>query len=58
MQHYQDFDNDFSAPTDLFAAAAAADERAGFITKTYLYLFGAITTLIGIETFFFIVAGT
>ena len=53
----QTFDNEFSAPTDLFAAAAAADERAGFITKTYLYLFGAIAALIGIETFFFTVLG-
>ena len=53
----QTFDNNFHAPTDLFAAAAAADERAGFITKTYLYLFGAIAALIGIETFFFTVLG-
>ena len=51
------FENDFYAPADLFAAAAAADERAGFITKTYLYLFGAITALIGIETFFFTILG-
>ena len=57
MQQYQDFNNDFSAPTDLFAAAAAADERAGFITKTYLYLFGAIAALITIECFFFTVLG-
>ena len=53
----QQFDNDFNAPTDLFAAAAAADERASFITKTYLYLFGAIAALIGIETFLFTVLG-
>ena len=57
MQNTQPFDNDFYAPTDLFAAAAAADERAGFITKTYLYLFGAIAALIAIETFLFTVLG-
>ena len=53
----QSFDDDFYAPTDLFAAAAAADERAGFITKTYLYLLGAIAALIGIETALFTVFG-
>jgi len=53
----QTFNQDFSAPTDLFAAAAAADERAGFITKTYLYLFGAIAALVGIEICFFSVLG-
>jgi FtsH-binding integral membrane protein len=47
------FDNDFYAPTDLFAAAAAADERTGFITKTYLYLTGAILALVGIEFMLF-----
>ena len=57
MQNNQTFDNEFYAPTDLFAAAAAADERASFITKTYLYLFGAIAALIGIETFYFTVLG-
>ena len=40
---------EFSAPTDLFAAAAAADERAGFITKTYLYLTGAIFVFAALE---------
>jgi len=53
----QTFDNDFYAPTDLFAAAAADDERAGFITKTYLYLLGAIAALIGIETCLFTILG-
>ena len=57
MQNYKEFDNDFSAPTDLFAAAAAADERAGFITKTYLYLLGAIAALIAIEACLFTVLG-
>ena len=49
----QSFDNEFYAPADLFAAAAAADERASFITKTYLYLFGAVAVIAGIETFLF-----
>ena len=57
MQNNQPLNNDFYAPTDLFAAAAAADERAGFITKTYLYLFGAIAALVGIESLFFTVLG-
>jgi FtsH-binding integral membrane protein len=45
------YDNtqEFSAPVDLFAAAAAADERAGFIVKTYLYLTGAIFVFAAIE---------
>ena len=50
-------DSDFYAPTDLFAAAAVADERAGFITKTYLYLFGAIAALVAIETILFTTLG-
>ena len=53
----QTFDNDFDAPTDLFASAAAADERAGFIMKTYLYVFGAIAAFIVIETCLFTVVG-
>ena len=57
MQHEQAFDKDFFAPTDLFAAAAAADERAGFIMKTYLYVFGAIAAFIVIQTAFFTVVG-
>jgi len=56
-QHSQSFDNDFYAPTDLFAAAAAADERTGFIVKTYLYLFGAIAALVSIEVFLFTLLG-
>ena len=48
MNHYAN-SQEFSAPTDLFAAAAAADERAGFITKTYLYLTGAIVAFAAIE---------
>ena len=47
--NYYDNTQEFSAPTDLFAAAAAADERAGFITKTYLYLVGAIAAFVAVE---------
>ncbi|MDR0608712.1 MAG: Bax inhibitor-1 family protein [Planctomycetaceae bacterium] len=47
------FNNDFYAPTDLFAAAADADERAGFITKTYLYLIGAVLSMVGLEVIYF-----
>jgi FtsH-binding integral membrane protein len=53
----QTLDNEFYAPTDLFAAAAAADERAGFITKTYVYLLGAIAALVGIEVVLFTMVG-
>jgi len=56
-QRDQTFNNDFSAPTDLFAAAAAADERAGFIMKTYLYVFGAIAAFITIQTALFTIVG-
>jgi len=56
-QHEKTFDNDFSAPTDLFAVAAAADERAGFIMKTYMYVFGAIAAFIAIQTALFTIVG-
>lgn len=49
--------DDFYAPPDLFAAAAAADERASFITKTYLYLFGSIMALVAIDILLFALAG-
>lgn len=49
----RNFNNDFNAPTDLFAAAADADTRSAFITKTYLYLTGAILALIAIEVILF-----
>ena len=55
--HPQTFDNHFEAPADLFAVAAAADERAGFIMKTYLYVFGAIAAFIAIETLLFTTVG-
>ncbi|GHT15674.1 permease [Planctomycetales bacterium] len=54
---YNQFDNDFNAPTDLFAAAASEAARAGFITKTYLYLLGAIAALVGIECVLFSIPG-
>lgn len=47
------YNEDFYAPTDLFAAAADAQERSIFITKTYSYLFGAICALIAIEVVLF-----
>ncbi|MDR0520429.1 MAG: Bax inhibitor-1 family protein [Planctomycetaceae bacterium] len=50
------YNNDNYA-ADLFAAAAAADERSSFITKTYLYLFGAVAALIGIECVLFTACG-
>ena len=57
MNQNQLFDKDFEAPTDLFAIAAAADERAGFIMKTYLYVLGAIAAFIAIEICLFAAVG-
>lgn len=51
------YEDDFNAPTDLFAAAAAADERAGFIAKTYGYLVVSILAMVAIETVLFTVLG-
>jgi FtsH-binding integral membrane protein len=45
--------NDGFGVRDLMADAASAGERAGFITKTYLYVIGAIFALIGIEVVLF-----
>lgn len=42
-------DNPYAAPAYGFAADAAADERAGFIAKTYAHLAGAIAVFIGLE---------
>lgn len=53
-EHYED---EFYAPTDLFAAAAATDARAGFIAKTYLYLVAAVLAIIAVETVLFTVLG-
>lgn len=47
------FNSEFYAPPDLFAAAADAETRATFITKTYLYLAGAVLALVGIEVILF-----
>jgi len=41
--------NPYQSPTAIFAAQAAADERADFITKTYLHLAGAIGVFIVLE---------
>ena len=43
-------ENPYRSPMNSFAAVAAADERAGFITKTYLHLAGAITLFVIIES--------
>jgi len=42
--------NPYNTPRYSVAAAAAADERATFITKTYLHLAGAIGALVLLET--------
>jgi FtsH-binding integral membrane protein len=54
---FNHFDKEFQAPTDLFAAASDAQERTGFITKTYLYLTGAVLAMVGLECFYFSVLG-
>jgi FtsH-binding integral membrane protein len=41
-------ENPYASP-DVFAAQAAADARADFLTKTYLHLAGAIALFIGLE---------
>ncbi len=41
-------ENPYAAP-DVFAAQAAADARADFLTKTYLHLAGAIALFVGLE---------
>jgi FtsH-binding integral membrane protein len=42
-------ENPYAAPTFGFAAQAAADERAEFITKTYTHLAGAIAAFVVLE---------
>ncbi len=42
-------ENPYSSPTQIFAAEAATDERADFITKTYLHLAGAIGLFVILE---------
>ena len=61
-------ENPYQAPAGFFAAQAAADERADFLTKTYVHLAGAIAafaaleavllSLPGIENFVALTAGT
>ncbi len=41
--------NPYDSPQFSVAAMAAADERTGFICKTYLHLVGAIVALVGLE---------
>jgi FtsH-binding integral membrane protein len=41
--------NPYRAPTDTFAAQATVDERAGFISKTYVHLAGAIALFVILE---------
>lgn len=43
-------DNPYAAPAQTTAALAAADERAGFIVKTYAHLLGAIMAFVVLET--------
>ena len=47
------YNKDFYTPTDLFAAAADAQERSAFITRTYFYLLGAICAIVGLEIVLF-----
>lgn len=42
-------ENPYRSPMGTFAAQAAADERSGFITKTYLHLAGAIGLFVALE---------
>ena len=51
-------DNPYAAPATTFAAQAAADERAGFIAKTYAHLAGAIAVFIGLEAVLLSLPGT
>lgn len=41
--------NPYASPGQTFAAQAAADERADFITKTYIHLAGAIAAFVVLE---------
>jgi len=42
-------ENRYSPSMGDFAAMAAADERVGFITRTYIHLAGAVMAFVGIE---------
>ena len=41
--------NPYQSPSFTIAAQAAVDERAGFLTKTYLHLAGAVGLLVVLE---------
>jgi FtsH-binding integral membrane protein len=56
-QYNNQFDGDFNAPTDLFAAAASADARAAFIGKTYAYLVAGVLAIVAIEFILFSALG-
>jgi FtsH-binding integral membrane protein len=43
------YDNPYTSPLGVPAHRAAADERADFITKTYLHLAGAVAAFVGLE---------
>jgi FtsH-binding integral membrane protein len=43
-------ENPYASPLGAYAAVAEADERANFITKTYLHLTGAIALFVALET--------
>lgn len=52
--HYND---EFYAPTDLFAAAADTETRSRFITKTYVHLLAAVLGMVAFEFLLFGVFG-
>jgi FtsH-binding integral membrane protein len=51
-------DNPYRSPMDAFAISAAEDERANFITKTYLHLAGAVGLFAAIEAVLLNLPGT
>jgi hypothetical protein len=51
-------ENPYPSPMGMFAAQAAADERADFITKTYLHLAGAIGLFVILEALLLPLPGT
>ena len=50
-------DNPYQAPQYTFAAQAAVNERADFITKTYIHLAGAIGLFVALEAVLFSIPG-
>ena len=50
-------ENQYRASMGDFAALAAADDRAGFITKTYLHLAGAIALFVALEAMLLSMSG-